>query len=111
MNFNIWISMLGVLVLSGISFLLSFKSVKIELKLTKIVIIISTVLILELFLILNWLPFSFYLKAIMLTSFYYLINGIFKLKLTESLNKKNTLKFLFIFFGIWFISFVTARWT
>jgi len=111
MNFSVWMSMLGILVLSVISFLLSFKSSKIELMPTKVVITVSTILILELFLVLNWLPFSFYLKAIMLTSFYYLINGIFRLKLTESLNKKMALKFVFVCLAVWFISFLTARWT
>ena len=78
---------------------------------TKVVIIIGTILILELFIVLNWLPFSFYLKAIMLTSFYYLINGLFRLKLTESLNRKVASKFVFVFLAVWFISLLTARWT
>lgn len=111
MNLSIWLSLLGILVLSVVSFLLSFKASKIELIPTKVIVIISTILILELFIVLNWLPFSFYLKAIMLTSFYYLINGIFRLKLTESLNRKMASKFVFVFLAVWFISLLTARWT
>ncbi|MFH1610469.1 MAG: hypothetical protein ABIA91_01125 [Patescibacteria group bacterium] len=111
MNISIWIALVGIFVLSVISFLLSFKSNKIELVPTRVVIIVGTILILELFIVLNWLPFSFYLKAIVLTSFYYLINGLFRLKLTESLNRKVASKYVFIFLAVWFISLLTARWT
>ena len=110
MNFSIFASILIVLFLSSVSLFLSFENSKIEFKRALSAIIIGGLLAIEVFFILTWLPFSFYLKALMLTVFYYLFNGIMKLWLIDNLDKKQISKFFFVFIGVWLLCFLTARW-
>ncbi|MFH1456715.1 MAG: hypothetical protein ABIF17_01215 [Patescibacteria group bacterium] len=110
MNLSFLTSILVVLFFSCVSLFLSFENSKVELKHVWRTVFVGCLLLAEVFFILTWLPFSFYLKALMLTVFYYLFNGVMKLRLTASLDKKQIYKFFFVFVGVWLLCFLTARW-
>lgn len=70
-----------------------------------------SLLLIENFALLAWLPFNFYLKALLFTTLYYLMSHIAKDVILGVLNKKRLLWLLVISFSVWLVLFATARWT
>jgi hypothetical protein len=70
-----------------------------------------SLLLVEIFVLLVWLPFNFYLKALLFTTLYYLMSHIAKDVILGALNKKHLLWLLIVSLSIWLVLFVTARWT
>jgi len=111
MNLSFYLAILVVTLISSCLLALYYLANKIEIRDSRKELIIGVILLIELFIVLMWLPFTFYIKALLLSSFYYLYSAISRSYLTENVSRKQNLKVIFIFFGVWFICFLTARWT
>jgi len=121
MNFGFWLTALAVVVLSLVIFILDFRASRLTTKQYTLPTVIGAIIIFEIFTVLTWLPFNFYIKAILLSAWYYLFEGVVRLVLQENTRRhvdtvgqaknKQIYKIIFIFIGVWLVSLLTARWT
>jgi len=111
MNFKFWPTAVAVVILSVIFFILDFRASRLISKEYILPTVIGTIIIFEIFCVLTWLPFNFYIKAVLLSAWYYLFEGVMRLILQENIKKKQIYKIIFIFMGVWLVSLLTARWT
>lgn len=73
-------------------------------------IIISTLVLLELFYAVTWLPFLSHNKSLLIVSFYYLITGLSKHHLEGTLARSVYSRYFLVTGVIWIIVLLTSRW-
>lgn len=83
---------------------------KIKFTSSKLFILVSTFLILELFYIIGWLPLISSAKAILITSAYYFISGLSRHYIQATLAKSVYFRYSLITALIWFLVLISARW-
>jgi hypothetical protein len=105
-----WALLLAFLLVT-ISLILFLRAVKIPIRGQGRYFGAVSLLLVEIFVLLVWLPFNFYLKALLFTTLYYLMSHIAKDVILGALNKKHLLWLLIVSLSIWLVLFVTARWT
>lgn len=76
----------------------------------KLFILISSLLILELFFIINWLPLVSVAKAMLITSAYYFIISLSLYDFRGALARSVYLRYSLITSLIWILVLITARW-
>ncbi|MFH1890939.1 MAG: hypothetical protein ABIJ91_05265 [Candidatus Kuenenbacteria bacterium] len=74
-------------------------------------IFISSLILLELFYVVNWLPLISYTKALLMVSAYYFIINLSKHYLAGTLVRQVYLRYSLVVGLIWIIALITARWT
>ena len=74
-------------------------------------IYLSSLVLVELFIVIHWLPFAPFVKALLMTSSYYFIINLSKHYLAGTLVRQAYLRYSLIVGLIWVITLLTARWT
>ena len=87
-----------------------FSIIKIKFSASKLFILISSVLLLELFYIISWLPLISVAKAILMTSAYYFITSLSRHYIQATLAKTVYLRYSLVTGLIWILTLITARW-
>jgi hypothetical protein len=87
-----------------------FWSNKIKWNDYRIFCFINSFLMAQLFLVLSFLPLSFYVNALIMSVFFYIITNISRLFLLKSLDKKNIWEHSFVGASIIMITLLTAQW-
>jgi hypothetical protein len=87
-----------------------FSISKIKFSTSKIFVIISTFLLIELFYILNWLPIISVAKAVLITSAYYFITSTNRHYIQSTLAKTVWFRYSLVTGIIWFLTLISARW-
>lgn len=107
----IWILSILTALVVGALFMYTLWINKIEHYSQYIILGISTLIITELFYVLNVLPLSFYVNALLITLVYYLISTYNLLYFHDELETKKVRKVGLIILSIIIIILLTARWT
>jgi hypothetical protein len=110
MNFSLVLSVILMAVFSFINLVLFFLSSKIEIQKNWQFILSSVVIILEIFAILSWFPFNFYLEAIFISTAYYALINLIRISIFENNSLKKSFYPMSAFLILWILSFITARW-
>jgi hypothetical protein len=110
MNLDFWLSFLIVLTISYLAIFFLLKNSNQKITENKILIFIYCLTSLELFIIVSWLPFNFYIKALSMVSYYHIFSGLAKLFLKKKIDPKAVWRYVVIFVIIWLGVLVTARW-
>ncbi|GEM_PF-1404828 len=110
MNMAVWLSLLIEMCLIICSLILLFRANKLELKGNGWLLVASGLVVVEFFIIFTWLPFNFFIKAVLISAIYYLLSGVAKLIANQQLYKNTFLVFLSVAVVIWTALLVTSRW-
>ncbi len=87
-----------------------FSIIKVKFSASKLFILISSVLLLELFYIITWLPLISVVKAVLMTSAYYFITSLSRHYIQATLAKTVYLRYSLMTGLIWILALITARW-
>ena len=87
-----------------------FSISKIKFSVSRLFILISSILLLELFYVISWLPLVSATRAILIASAYYFITGLSRHHIQASLAKSVYLRYSLIAGLIWVLVLITARW-
>lgn len=110
LNISFWPLM--ILLIAGSSLLL-YQFIFISTEVRKnywVYVTAATLVLVELAWSISFLPLNFNLAGLMLSIIYYLLSGLIKSHLLNSLTKKSVESYLFFSFSIIFITLLTARW-
>jgi hypothetical protein len=107
---SLWLAIILVLVFTLLLIVLFLHLAKIEIKTATSYLVAIILLIGEFFVLLSWLPFNFYLKALLFTSLYYFLADITKLSLSGVSEVKKFWRPTLVAMAIWVLLFVTGRW-
>lgn len=110
MNMVFWLSLLIEIGVISCSLILLFYANKLELRGNEWLLVTTGLIVTEFFTIFTWLPFNFFIKAVLISALYYLLSGVVKLIVNQQLYKKNFLVFLSVAVVIWMALFATSRW-
>ncbi|HOY56251.1 MAG TPA: hypothetical protein PLH37_02390 [bacterium] len=110
MDMVFWLSLLIEIGLISCSLILLFYANKLELKGNGWLLVTTGLIVTEFFTIFTWLPFNFFIKAVLISALYYLLSGVAKLIVNQQLYKKNFLVFLSVAVVVWVALFATSRW-
>jgi hypothetical protein len=111
MNMSWWLALIFTLVMTGACFTLFLTAVKIEIGKNKWFMMMVTLITAEFFIILSWLPFNFYLKALLFSTLYYLMADLSRHIISKTATTKKVFWPIFICGVLWLVLFMTARWT
>jgi hypothetical protein len=111
MDMTLLLATLLIAVMVFFCYILFLRAAKIELKKNWWFILATGLIILEIFTVLSWLPFNFYLKALLLSTSYYLMADLSRHIITETNNTKNVFWPACVGGVLWLLLFITERWT
>ncbi len=111
LNLNLWLLSLILIITTSLILAQLLWINKIKSRLKYVYLLVINVIIVEFFWSLTYLPTNFYVNAIILSVIFYFVWGIFKNKLTNTLNKKLILHYLLISSILLILIIITSPWT
>ncbi|MDD5290169.1 MAG: hypothetical protein PHT40_03170 [Patescibacteria group bacterium] len=111
MNMALWSALILAVIVTGACFAIFLVAAKIEIRKNKWYMIMAMFLMVEIFVILSWLPFNFYLKALLFSTFYYLVADLSRHVIGKTANTKAVFWPTLVGGLLWVLLLVTARWT
>jgi hypothetical protein len=111
LKINLWLLALAGALIAGLTIYQFFCISKIKNPETFLFIIINTLVMMEIFYFINWLPLLSPAKTLLLTSVYYFITSLSRYYHEGLLAKTVYVRYSLITGVIWVITLLTARWT
>jgi len=111
MRFPIWMLVFFSYLVVGLTVYQYFCISKIRSGYSGLFILFSSLMLAELFYVINWLPFLSHTKALLMVSAYYFIINLARHYLVGTLARQVYARYSFVTGLIWVVAFVSSRWT